>query len=275
MENKHPYIGKYNGMIGLLTSKGYGICLSIQSSKYGEWVQESKLKNITADYLRNTKIRIESPGHSEFVQKLVFGAGGKWIGYQDQKIRFLEMPCLFIDKELNISFFDDRAEYLFNTHDNKEIKLPMPPSQLPEVSSETPMPKVKPPKGSGLNLNPNCVLNPIHDGLNNCKVNEWPKVGDVAVLVNEHNRKVRHGFEAINQKVKVMALFKDNDVDMAVIKYDITNYCFRADMLIKPPTHQEKLTNEIYNQIGSKDDSYALAKAILAGEIEGLVYKGD
>lgn len=82
------------------------------------------------------------------------------------------------------------------------------------------------------------------------RVDEWPKVGDDAILTNENDYEITHGTEAIGEKVKVMSLFKDGDLDMAAIKHDITNYCFRVDMLQKPKTPEQELRDELISCFG-------------------------
>lgn len=61
------------------------------------------MTNITADYFRNTKIKILSPEHSKQVQEAVFAVGGKWV-YGNEVVRYVEEDYLFIDNRLLLSW---------------------------------------------------------------------------------------------------------------------------------------------------------------------------
>lgn len=111
------------------------------------WAQ-SNFTNITADYLRNTKIRVESPGHSRMVQELVFGAGGEWIdGAFEASETDRKFLCITGKGGNLMMTFLLNSESLFAENPHKEIHLPMPPeSQLPETNLETPIPDISKPK---------------------------------------------------------------------------------------------------------------------------------
>lgn len=239
MENKYPYIGKglNSGSVVLFFAKGQ--CLTIDSKSWASeklehhrGLDESMFKNITADYLRNTKIRIVSPEHCEFVQKLVFSAGGGWRGPKvDINTRHKEANFLFVDEDLSLtysfSFADNFAESTY-----KEIKLPMPPKQASD---------------------------------------EWPKVGD-DVSWGGDGKSIGY----VLSKFGDYAWVRSDDVDDngAPVTLNI-------NVLSKPPTPLDTLSNSLLRIVSANSretSGYAakqIAKAILAGEIKGLVYKGD
>ena len=88
---EYPYIGKLKDEFGadglvLFTESGFGCPLRRQDglwphtklNKYCyEW-GEYHFINITKEYLKNKCVKILSPEHSEFVQKLAFKAGYSW-----------------------------------------------------------------------------------------------------------------------------------------------------------------------------------------------------
>ena len=78
--------------------------------------------NYTAEDLKNTKIRIESPEHSKYVQELVFALGGDW-GLGVNCVWNVNEPFIYIhDLGLTHGCMDDT----FDKHPFKEIKIPMP-----------------------------------------------------------------------------------------------------------------------------------------------------
>lgn len=88
----YPKILNCDGNIGLLTKEEFGISLSgLPNANYGLWTLKGK--NITREYLANTKVKIESEEHGEFVIKLFNNAfdvsasprSPKWV-YNDGKI---------------------------------------------------------------------------------------------------------------------------------------------------------------------------------------------
>lgn len=123
----------YGGSKGTLIECNHGGRINTYSE---DWSPEV-FTDITADYLRNTKIRIKSPEHSEFVQKLIFSAGGKWNGGADS-VGWTRADYLFVNRWLRISCRPciGNDDY-FEKHPNKEITLPLPPK-------EKEMPKLNP-----------------------------------------------------------------------------------------------------------------------------------
>lgn len=79
------------------------------------------MTNITADYFRNTKIKILSPEHSKQVQEAVFAVSGKWPFGKN----FVKNECqnyLFFNDELCISYSSLGAT--FDNCKYKEITFP-------------------------------------------------------------------------------------------------------------------------------------------------------
>lgn len=99
---------------------------------YGDLEEHQKDKNITREYLKGKCVKVISPEHSEFVQKLAFNAGFGWHyygnGVMHQDSKFLTFhnsgligktntpPCKTIGFEL--------------------ITIPLPPKAEPEPESK-------------------------------------------------------------------------------------------------------------------------------------------
>ncbi|MGB2063670.1 MAG: hypothetical protein ACPHUL_00855 [Marinomonas gallaica] len=76
----------------------------------------------------NTKIRILSPEHSEYVQKLAFEAGFRW--FDGAETKALDKPFLFFSSEKVITFTN--CDLTFEDKLFEEIHIP-----LPEIPKET------------------------------------------------------------------------------------------------------------------------------------------
>lgn len=97
----------------------------------------SKYETITIDdwnrakIVPNTKIRILSPEHSEYVQKLAFEAGITW--YSGEVVINTAEPYLFFDTDNCIEYSDD-----FELFDDKEIFIELPATKdAKEILDET------------------------------------------------------------------------------------------------------------------------------------------
>lgn len=89
---------------------------------YGVWQDDYHgdlhIKDITKEYLENKCVKILSPEHSEFVQKLAFKAGYSWNAGKNVSLT---------DKEY-LFFSGTRITWFWNNENNtEEIQLPMPP----------------------------------------------------------------------------------------------------------------------------------------------------
>lgn len=78
---------------------------------------------------------------------------------------------------------------------------------------------------------------------------EWLMVGSKALLNNDNGYELDYGENLIGKEVEVINLFTDGDLDMAVVKHDVANYCFRIEMLSKQKTKEEKDRDEIKEEI--------------------------
>lgn len=91
-------------------------------------------QNITREYLEGKCVKIESPEHSEFVQKLAFNAGFEWLSC-GSKLKNTNYPFLFFSLDLSITCgYDD---------DNRDqVTIPPPPKaesepkEWPQVGDE-------------------------------------------------------------------------------------------------------------------------------------------
>lgn len=81
----------------------------------------------TKEYLMNTKIRVKSPEHSEYIQNLVFSLEGKWADGVTEPV-VLGEPYLFIAGDLTLTYADYKNRVYFEDHRFKEIGLPLPES---------------------------------------------------------------------------------------------------------------------------------------------------
>lgn len=118
-------------------------------------------------------------------------------------------PCWFSFSNDEIYLFDD--EVFAKDNGEKQITIPLPP----ECES----------------------------------VDEWPKVGSKALLNNDNDYELDYGENLIGKEIEVINLFTDGELDMAVVKHDVANYCFRIEMLSKPKTKEEKERDEIKEEI--------------------------
>jgi len=91
---------------------------------YGVWQDDYHgdlhIKDITKEYLENKCVKIESPEHSEFVQKLAFKAGYSWNA--GKNVAFTDKEYLFFSGTQITWFWN-------NENSTEEIQLPMPPKE--------------------------------------------------------------------------------------------------------------------------------------------------
>lgn len=252
---EYPYIGKLIESVNscvLFTANGFGCKLSHSVNQWksvgmheftGCWCEEG-FKNITREHLTNTYGEVKSKAHAEFIRKLCKVNG----------ISVNEHPS-----NLDAYFLidDNVLHYCYSKPiELKQITIPLPPNSntnTPEEDFE--MQQIQ--KNNGDNL--------MFGGAD--KREEWPKVGDKATLSNDEDYTVSHGHEAVGESVLIMSLFNDGEVDMAVVKHGITNYCFRVEMLKKPKTEAEMLRDEVSSILdsyvtGDKTRGYYVDKII-------------
>jgi hypothetical protein len=78
--------------------------------------------NYTAEDLKNTKIRIESPEHSRYVQELLFSLGCDW-GLGVNRVSNVNEPFIYIH---NLGLTHGCMDEVFEKHPYKEITIALP-----------------------------------------------------------------------------------------------------------------------------------------------------
>lgn len=79
----------------------------------------------TKEDLKNTKVRIKSPEHSEYIQKLVFSLGGSWCT-GDSCVYKSEEHHIYISGGLTLTQTSKWDWNFFEEHPFKEIEIPLP-----------------------------------------------------------------------------------------------------------------------------------------------------
>lgn len=83
----------------------------------------------TADFFKNTKIRIESEEHFNYVLELGFKCNYKWCGGKDKdKIKYIDGMYLFFYDDHEITW--DNEHTFFENHKYEEITIPMPEEEI-------------------------------------------------------------------------------------------------------------------------------------------------
>lgn len=284
------------------------------------WAQ-SNFTNITADYLRNTKIRIESPEHSRTVQLLARECGYNYsVGGPTAVRAFDKSKWLYFDDEGFMS-----TSQPFKNVEYKEIHLPtLPELQLSEVKepsqkiitdndrlSSTVKDAIKETVGDVLRemvgRESLAAISTLEDlgytyhgaelwrpPLGECPEHicgEWPQVGDEVFVTHKFNGNEESANDLCGRKALVVNRFTHDNEDLIVVKNDcsafvclILRLCIDKGVIIKPQTPQEKLAEVLAGEIsertnkpigdGAGEIGNSLAKAILDGEIPGLMYEG-
>lgn len=248
--NKYPYIGKFAGNCGtsiaLFIGEGKACYLdgdfkTSEKNIFTSDYLECEFKNITAEYLANTRIKICSAEHESFIFELVDGT---------------DLVC-----EVSGSYAFIYEDFILDA--KKEIAIPLPPKESEaKITTEA----VVAGDSKTYDVTP---LNEWQDGeVKWRKVGyvekEWPAVGDEALTSSK-------------QKVSVLAIHGGE----AWVKYDgtpiETGYAsIRVATLSKPPTPEEELTQALKKYASSHEhicEWRHIATSIINGEIEGLEYK--
>lgn len=245
--SKHPYIGKgkESGSIVLFYGECEGVTLESKTwassdLQYSKCINESVFENITADYLSNTKVKIESEEHAEFVIKLFNNAFGTeansmnpvWVyneGLRGVSQRFHGEP----------------------SKDLKQITIPLPPKQLaPTATQEEDFEMTQTAKNNGDNL--------IFGDADKCE--EWPCVKDKVI----HN--------GVNYYYLCKSPFSDDAVLTLCSSDDWDVISAPYSELQKPKTPEEELRDEIirvihddvYNGMYSKESFAVFADALMS-----------
>ena len=135
-KNKYPYIGE-SGMTELtilFTSENVGIELNLGGAVYSDGWKEACFKNITREYLTNTKVKIESQEHLDFLYELANAAGFSTM-YGSEFT--LNHPFLCFENDGVI----EASDKYMNIKNLKLINLPLPPKEpeheeWPQVGDE-------------------------------------------------------------------------------------------------------------------------------------------
>lgn len=247
---KYPYIGKgtESGSIVLFYEQGQGMTLDSKSwasedLKYHTCIDEDYFNDITREQVKNTKVKIESEGHEILVRGVASNA---------------DLLCALINGTAFI--FDRDIEDA-----NKEIIIPLPPTQLPEVNSGTPMPEVKEQKKVSMNdiqvnvkNNTDSVVQVTKsDDESNIFIcvsdlpkgsepkepepKEWPQVGDDVAWSPKLSRK-----GTLLNIYEGMAWVRDSYGEFVSIE---------VDKLKKPLTPEEELTKEIEEMLSLTENA--------------------
>lgn len=148
----YPYIGKCivnnfgDFSIALLIGSGKGALLKRTSEEFelhdfDDDYDNDSFTNITREYLEGKCVKIESPEHSEFVQKLAFNAGFEW-KYNKNKISNTTARMLTFHADGDITFDNNGC----NHYEYVQITIPLPP----KAESE---PKEWPQVGDKISIN--------------------------------------------------------------------------------------------------------------------------
>ena len=269
----------------LMAREGYGISLTSKNDRYnGDWGDERFCRDVTADYLRNTKIKTESPEHSEFVQRLVFGAGGEWFG-GSKRVDLMGFKYLFVDADLNIE--RSKSSYIFERSDNKEILLPLPPKACDQARYDNITKSINIAKAIDEVLSEvlNAHSNVDRGLIENKKMKERPAY---TKQMHERGELPPVGSEVIvgsDSKPSIVVANKPDDNGMIVTKFD-GEYLITCIDVVKPiPSPVDELAEILADEVGewtskiigegAKEVGAGLAKAIINGEIKGLSYKPE
>lgn len=134
--DKKCWIGKSENTIVLFYDElGYNISPNFQYPKeyIGGWGQHN-FKDITKEYLSDTKIKVESEEHSKFIQELAFSIGMYWYTCHEGNLENMEAQYLYFDdRGISWSSDDDSGnDTFFKDCTEKQIFLPLPPDYARE-----------------------------------------------------------------------------------------------------------------------------------------------
>ena len=129
-KTEYPYTGKDNfDQVVLFTDRDKGVVIESDSAinkvgvLYDSWL-EAMFKDITEECLADKKIKILSPLHSEYVQKLAFKYGYGWDRGLQKEVEYPDSPYLYFYDDKDICHSDCHTS--FNKDEFQEIKIPLP-----------------------------------------------------------------------------------------------------------------------------------------------------
>lgn len=268
MKRNYPCILDSGAYTWLAYDHENGIALNDNLKKYKGNISfdSDPLKDVTADYLRNTYGKVDSKEHSEFIVKLAESAGFS----QCHNAKAGEAMSFMFYSDGEFGIYDKTHNELVNMQDRKLITLPLPPKESEEVEvvdggiceatkSSSAIHELESIGCKFANLSwisPNANKSP--------DIEEWPQVGD-EVLTKSSQPAIVRGFHGCNVWIEYQGNAKQkgyNTVSISTLK--------------KSPAPEEDLAAHIANAADSDDihsTHVMIAKAIINGEIKGLEYK--
>ena len=237
-KKEYPYTGKdKENQIVLFTGEREGIVIESKFSRnkvnvlYHGWFEEGFI-DITEEYLADKKIKILSPLHSEYVQKLAFKYGYGWQQGVTKVVRNIESKFLFFYKDDKDITHSENTR-TFDHKPSQEITIPLPEDYVSEEDDIS---------------------------LEESDVEEF-KVGDQVVV------KYNCSFHEVCYAGKLLYL-SDNHI-IIEDEYDDEVHLERESYTVcKPKTEEEKLKDELceelfqYSGVRSRDGGREVAKAL-------------
>lgn len=310
--NKFPYIAEssQSKVPWLIYSESLAICLGHESHSYKEInkydLVEFFSKNITAEYLANTKVKVESEERESFIfdliddTDLVCEVSGSYAFIYEHFLEDLEreitipLPpkeATMSKVQINVNNNTDSIVQVTKSDDESNIFIHV--NDLP--------------KDGGGNMKPTGIVAAAmrtlidlkytyHGGemwkppLGNAieKSKEWPQVGEV-VIYETDDKPMSHedcnlGEHCIvdtwksGDELSVIAIVSKHGKSMPVVQNKRTQEVstILIELIKKPPTPEEELTQALKNYASSHGhicEWKYIARSIINGEIEGLEYK--
>lgn len=270
----YPYIGKgQDNRVVLFFKPECGTVLEDGGLIYNKgdysdaWI-DRMFENITADYLRDTKIKIESPEHLEMIKLMVDRCGSR---LSDVSTADNEIVICFGDNQTPIS-------------EIKEIFLPLP--TMSEVNIEATMPDVKPSKEvaavktlEGLNYTyhgaelwrPPLGKCPKHIANHPIYTREMHERGELPPVGSEV-------IVSFDSKPSIVVSSEPDDNGMIVTKFD-GEYLITCIDVVKPlPTPADELRDKLVESMDNSNTAFTyaehIAKSIINGDIDLSKYVG-
>ena len=120
---EYPYIGKANGSGNLYVvysnTCGYGL----HDNNYHQQLNTRMFEDVTREYLEDKIIKVLSPEHSRYLQKIAFRYGFRWY-FAGEEVQHTEKPYLYFYPDNDITFSKEKDI------DRKEIFIPLPESDI-------------------------------------------------------------------------------------------------------------------------------------------------
>lgn len=237
-----------------------GSAYHLEGKYKGEYTEKYYIKEdcyVDREYMRNTKIRVESEEHWNFVQKLLFNMDIVWWSSGKEIQEYNSDTFLQVDEYLNLTWRDN---YGYDLYDDKEVILPM----------------------KGVVATEEIVTEKREE-----RKAEWPQVGDEVYVTDKVmvNNSMQESAALIKDTYcKVVTKFVDQGYTFCVLKNDGSAYvclllaaCIGDGTIVKsrPLTPEEELAKKILKFLEDGKTYDQLSKAIINGEISGLSYRKE